>query len=70
MGRNKFYIRKRWRIIALQVLYAKREKIYPAYVLKHNSNREKQVILWITPNGEGGGDDSKILQSNITSIIK
>ena len=34
-------------------MYAKKEKIYPAYVSKHNSNREKQVILLITPNREG-----------------
>ena len=27
--------------------------IYPAYVSKHNSNREKQVILLMIPNGEG-----------------
>ena len=31
----------------------KREKIYPAYVSKHNSNRQKQVILSMIPNGEG-----------------
>ena len=37
--------------IALNVLYAKKEKIYPAYVSKHNSNREKQVILLMIPNG-------------------
>ena len=30
--------------IALDVLHAKKEKKYPAYVSKHNSNREKQVI--------------------------
>ena len=28
--------------IAFNVLYAKKEKIYPAYVSKHNSNREKR----------------------------
>ena len=28
--------------IALNVLHTKKEKIYPAYVPKHNSNREKQ----------------------------
>ena len=39
--------------ISLNVLYAKKEKIYPAYVLKHNSNREKQVIFLMIPNGEG-----------------
>ena len=27
--------------IALNVLYAKKEKIYPAYISRHNSNREK-----------------------------
>ena len=40
--------------IALHVFYAKKEKnIYPAYVSKHNSNREKQVILLMIPNEEG-----------------
>ena len=38
--------------IALNVLYAEKEKIYPAYHSKHNSNREKQIILLIIPNGE------------------
>ena len=32
--------------IALNVLSAKKEKIYPAYVSNHNSNREKQVIFF------------------------
>ena len=36
--------------IALNVLYAKKESIYPAYVSKHNSHREKQVILLMIPN--------------------
>ena len=34
------------------MLYGKNEKIYPVYLSKHNSNREKQVFL-IIPNGEG-----------------
>ena len=34
-------------------MYAKKEKIYPDYVSKNNSNREKQVILLMIPNGEG-----------------
>ena len=38
--------------IALNVLYAKKEKIHPAYVSKRNSNCEKQVILLMIPNGE------------------
>ena len=38
--------------ISLNVLYAKQEKIYPAYVSKHNSNREKQVIILMIPNEE------------------
>ena len=35
---------------ALNVLYARKEKLYP--VSKHNSNHEKQVILLMTSNGE------------------
>ena len=31
----------------------KKEKIYPAYVWKHNSNCEKQVILSMILKGEG-----------------
>ena len=37
--------------IALNVLCAKKEKMYPAYVSKHNSNREKQVIFLMNSNG-------------------
>ena len=37
--------------IALNVLYGKKEKIYPPYVSKNNSNCEKQVIILIIPNG-------------------
>ena len=48
MGRNKFSIKKYdWRkleknnlIIALNVLYVKIEKVYPAYVSNDNSNSE------------------------------
>ena len=36
--------------IALNLLYAKKEKIYPACASKNNSNREKQVILSIISN--------------------
>ena len=35
-------------------MYAKKEKIYPAYLSKRNSNREKQVILLMISNGEKG----------------
>ena len=38
--------------IALNVLYGKKEKIYSGYVSKHNSNREKQVILLMILNRE------------------
>ena len=31
----------------------KKEKIYPAYVLKHNSNRQKQVMLLMILKEEG-----------------
>ena len=39
--------------IALNILNAKKEKICPGYVSKHNSVREEQVIPLIIPNGEG-----------------
>ena len=45
---NKF--KKNNITIGLTVLYAKK---YPAYVSKHNSNREKQVILLMIVYGEG-----------------
>ena len=37
--------------IALNVSYSKKEKTYPAYVTKYNSNRKKQVILLIISIG-------------------
>ena len=45
--------KKNYPTIALNVLYAKKEKKYPAYVSKHNSNREKQIILLMITNGKG-----------------
>ena len=51
--------------IALNVLHAKKEKIYPTYVSKHNSNREKQVILLIIPSANlspKDNDDGIILE--------
>ena len=38
--------------ISLNSLYTKKEKIYPVYVSKHNSDRGKQFILLIIPGGE------------------
>ena len=40
-------------IIALNVVYTEKEKIYLAYVSKNNPNREKQVIVLTIPNGRG-----------------
>ena len=37
--------------IAINVFYAKKKNIYPAYVPEHNSNREKQFILLMISNG-------------------
>ena len=45
-------ILKNNKTISLNVLYTKTKKIYPSYVSKHNSNREKQVILLMISNGE------------------
>ena len=39
--------------LSFNVLDAKKEKIYLAYVSKNNSNREIQAILLITPHGKG-----------------
>ena len=36
--------------IPLNVLYAKHENIYPAYISKQNSKRKKQVFLLMIPN--------------------
>ena len=38
--------------ISLNILQAKKEKIHPVHVSKHNSNCKKQVILLMIPNGE------------------
>ena len=39
--------------ISINVLYAKNKKIYSAYVSKHNSKHEKQVILFMILKREG-----------------
>ena len=49
--------------IALNVLYAEKEKIYPAYVSENNANREKQDIFLMIPNAKlSPKDDGIILQ--------
>ena len=53
--------------ITLNVLYAKKKNIYPAYVSKYNSDREKQVILLMIPNGEKWND---LAVKKTISIIK
>ena len=49
----------------------KKEKKYPAFVSKRNSNCEKQVILLMVPNGEGlhylAGKKLQALLRGITS---
>ena len=45
--------------IAFNVFYAKKEKMYPAYVSKHNSDHEKQVIIVMIPNREGRNADER-----------
>ena len=39
-------------MIDLNVLYDNQEKIYPAYVSKHDSKREKQAIRFMISNKE------------------
>ena len=36
--------------IAFNVLYIEEKEIYPAYIWKHNSAPEKQIILLMIPN--------------------
>ena len=38
--------------IALNILCIKEKEISPAYILKHNSTREKQIIISMIPNNE------------------
>ena len=52
-------------IIALNILFAKKEKIYPAYSSKHDSNPEKQVILLMIPNDKNHQVKSKGRRANI-----
>ena len=47
-------------------MYAKKEN--PVYVSKRNSNREKQVILLMIPNGEGWHSSSKKLSTLLRGI--
>ena len=46
-------IKKNNGTIALSFFYARKEKIYPAYASKSNSNRKKQAILLMIPIGKG-----------------
>ena len=39
--------------IALNFLYTKEMEIYPAYILKYNSHREKKITLLMIPNEKG-----------------
>ena len=50
---RKNFKKKNNATIALKAFYAKKENIYPAYVSKNNSNREKEVLSMI-PDGKNG----------------
>ena len=56
MGKNKDNWKKLEKnnvTIPLNVLYSKKENIKPAYISKHKSNHQKQVILLLMiSNGE------------------
>ena len=49
IGKN---LRKNNITIVLIISCARKEKVYPAYISKHNSNREKQATFLTIPNGE------------------
>ena len=38
--------------IDINILYIKEKELYPAYISKHNSTPEKQIILLMIPNEE------------------
>ena len=40
-------------------MYIKEKEIYPTYISKHNSTREKQIILLMIPNEEKEGHQVK-----------
>ena len=54
---------------ALNALYVKKEKIYPVYVSKNNSNQEKQVIILMILN-DVGKQWHYLAVKKIISIIK
>ena len=62
--------------IALHVLFAKKENkisclcFKAASVSTHNSNRERQVILLITPNGKGCEAKSEGRRRNYVTVKK
>ena len=41
--------------VALNILHIKEKEVYPAYISKHNSTRQKQIILLMIPNEEKEG---------------
>ena len=53
-------------ITSLNVWYPEKEKMCPAYVLQHNTNREKQVIFLRFQMER----DDIVFQKKIISIIK
>ena len=48
-------LRKIIQKITLNILYIKEKEILPAYLSKHKSNLEKQIILLMIPNEEKEG---------------
>ena len=59
-------------IINFNVLYAEIKEIYSAYVSKHNSNCEAQVILLIIPNKKNvklGPKDANLTPKGRNGII-
>ena len=51
-------------LLEKNIFYLKKEKIYPAYVSKQNSNHEKQVILLMIPSRENHFDFTKNAEKN------
>ena len=55
--------------IALNLLYIKEKEIYPTFISKINSNREKQIILLMIPYVENE-DWNCLAVKNLSALLR
>ena len=56
--------------VARIILYAEKENIYPAYVSKHYSNREKKLFFWWFQMENDPKDDDDINLNPVKEYVK